>query len=328
MKNTWVLVDKRAGNSNQCRALANLLELNFSVKHLEYNLISTLPNFIKHGLIELTKQSKDSIFSSHDVPDIIISSGRRMASVAVALKSKFPKAKLLQIMNPGLSLKHFDALIFPEHDKKPSNRYLPKTAFITGALSYYPADQMAQDKIKWSEAFAEVKFKTPVISVLIGGKSKGCDFTMSFAVKLLENLSKLEKDLGASVFISTSRRTPHEITNFFHKSLPKYLSNPYIFFDPYTSRSENPYKGFLALADYIVVTGDSISMCSEASITHKPTYIYYDEKLISNKHLRFIYSMFSNNHARPFSDEFEYFRPNAKANLDSLKLKIDNVIHI
>ena len=37
--------------------------------------------------------------------------------------------------------------------------------------------------------------------------------------------------------------------------------------------SENPYFGYLALADTIIVTSDSVSMVSEACSTGKPVYV-------------------------------------------------------
>jgi hypothetical protein len=41
-----------------------------------------------------------------------------------------------------------------------------------------------------------------------------------------------------------------------------------------THGADNPYFGFLALADEIIVTGDSISMLTEASATGKPVFIF------------------------------------------------------
>jgi hypothetical protein len=38
--------------------------------------------------------------------------------------------------------------------------------------------------------------------------------------------------------------------------------------------TENPYFGFLGLADSIIVTGDSMSMVAEACATRKPVYIF------------------------------------------------------
>ncbi len=38
-------------------------------------------------------------------------------------------------------------------------------------------------------------------------------------------------------------------------------------------QSENPYFGWLGLADYIVVTADSVNMTSEAAFTGKPVLV-------------------------------------------------------
>ena len=41
----------------------------------------------------------------------------------------------------------------------------------------------------------------------------------------------------------------------------------------WNGEGENPYYGFLAWADYIIVTADSASMISEAATTGKPVYM-------------------------------------------------------
>ena len=38
--------------------------------------------------------------------------------------------------------------------------------------------------------------------------------------------------------------------------------------------AENPYFGYLALADRLIVTCDSMSMLTEAIVTRKPVFIY------------------------------------------------------
>src|SRR3546814_21003910 len=38
---------------------------------------------------------------------------------------------------------------------------------------------------------------------------------------------------------------------------------------------ENPYFGILALADHVVVTGDSVNMVSEAASTGKPVHVVH-----------------------------------------------------
>ena len=55
--------------------------------------------------------------------------------------------------------------------------------------------------------------------------------------------------------------------------------------------SENPYSGFLACADNIIVTGDSVSMCCEATGTGKPIYLFSGKNWLTPKHQRFVASL-------------------------------------
>ncbi len=66
--------------------------------------------------------------------------------------------------------------------------------------------------------------------------------------------------------------------------------------------SENPFYGFLGLADAVIVTGDSISMCSEACATGKPVYIYYSPDVVSPKHQQFIEELFQLKLAKPLME--------------------------
>ena len=63
------------------------------------------------------------------------------------------------------------------------------------------------------------------------------------------------------------------------------------------SKEENPYLGFLSCADNLIVTGDSVSMCCEATATGKPLQIFTGKNWLTPKHLRFIDSLVANNYA-------------------------------
>ena len=63
------------------------------------------------------------------------------------------------------------------------------------------------------------------------------------------------------------------------------------------STDPNPYLGFLACADNIIVTGDSVSMCCEATATKKPLQIFTGHNWLTNKHLRFVQSLIENHYA-------------------------------
>jgi hypothetical protein len=78
--------------------------------------------------------------------------------------------------------------------------------------------------------------------------------------------------VGGSLLVTTSARTPSATS----AALAAAVANQsHYFFQWSPHAADNPYFGYLALADAIIVTGDSISMLTEACATCKPVYIFY-----------------------------------------------------
>ena len=100
-------------------------------------------------------------------------------------------------------------------------------------------------------------------------------------------VKKLKQKIGGSLLITTSRRTGSEPEKIIMEQLKEIPQFTYLWGDT----AENPYSGFLACADNIVVTGDSVSMCCEATGTQKPIYLFIGEKWLTPKHLRFVQSL-------------------------------------
>ena len=65
-----------------------------------------------------------------------------------------------------------------------------------------------------------------------------------------------------------SRRTPPD----FHAYAAPALTRPHYWYD-WQPQGDNPFLGILALSDALVVSGDSLSMCTEAAATGKPLFI-------------------------------------------------------
>lgn len=68
---------------------------------------------------------------------------------------------------------------------------------------------------------------------------------------------------------------------------------------------DNPYLGYLALADAVIVTGDSVSMCSEACAGTGPVYIYAPPALTVPKHARLHEELYQKGYARPLNGNYE-----------------------
>ena len=294
----WVLTDNRPGAANQAIALAKILNFDFEIKKLDYNIWASIPNLLKLGFTGLKASSKKDL--KIGIPDVVISAGRRSASVAKALKKNHPKCKIIQILKPDISLKYFDALILPEHDTININEQSEKIIRIHGALTFYPEDQQKIDSKYWEGKFKEFNLKKPRIAILIGGAAKGCIFDLNHAKKLFEETRGIAEQLGASLLISTSRRTPPKVEAFLQDKFGKSSISHY-FYHP-KSEAENPYCGYLTASDYIIVTGDSISMISEALETGKPVYLFYSDSMLSAKHRKFIRELLKKEYAHRLED--------------------------
>src|SRR5262249_36397001 len=57
-------------------------------------------------------------------------------------------------------------------------------------------------------------------------------------------------------------------------ALESAIDVPYLFYRWRPGDPDNPYLGFLALADTVIVTGDSMSMIAEACSTGRPVHIF------------------------------------------------------
>jgi len=280
-KNTkiWVLADSRIGNVNQALSLADKLGFGYQVKHLEYNFLSILPNYLLslwpfHVKSHILKQLK-----AEELPDIIISSGRRTAAVALYLKKlSGNKCKVIQIMKPDLSPEDFDLIILPQHDNVPY--ILPNIVRVLGALTNVQHTLSTADyKLLEDHYNAPQKF----IAVILGGATKGYHFSKSDGESLIKILKQATESHSMPLFITFSRRTPAEIKKLFQKE----FDGPNIIYDP-DSKGPNPYPAIIGKAEYIIITADSISMCSESASTGKPMYVFMPETFPLKKHKFFV----------------------------------------
>ncbi|AIF80909.1 putative nucleoside-diphosphate-sugar epimerase [endosymbiont of Acanthamoeba sp. UWC8] len=164
----FVLTDDRAGNSNQAIALAKLLGFDYEEKRLEYNKLVAIPIFFKSGFELLNKNSAEHLMQ--DKPDVIISAGRRAASVALALKDRNRNTKIIQILGAQKSYKLFDLVILPEHDRKQFISYPDNVIFTPLAISCFSSYELGQESLKWQAVLAE--YKQPYLAILIGGNYK------------------------------------------------------------------------------------------------------------------------------------------------------------
>lgn len=292
MSDVWVLVDDRVGSSNQAIALANLLGLDYSVKKLQYNVLAKLPNCFNLGL-SILKNKKELVADQIQMPKLIIAAGRRSAPISLAFKKINPNLKCVHILKPEADIKKFDVVILPEHDKNNTYQGFSNIVYINGSITHISKSKLRHSADLWKKLIDEENYPKPYIGVLIGGDAKGCKFYLSHGKALAEKAINAARAEGASLLVTTSRRTPIAVTNLL-KKLFREVRDVKIYFYDSRSGKENPYLGILGLSDYLIVTGDSINMCCEAIETGCPVFVYQEESMLSKKHQKFIDALISN----------------------------------
>lgn len=288
----WVLADDRTGNVAQCLGVAEALGLPFAVKSIRYGRLARLPNLLRGArLIGLDGDSRAAL--SAPWPRLVIAAGRRTAPVARWIKRRCG-ARLVQIMDPGPGGRgEFDLIAVPTHDGKA--RAGGNVLSITGAPHRVTPAKLAEAAGLWRDRFAALP--RPWIGLIVGGSTKNRPFTPALARTLGERAGALAAAAGGSVLVTTSRRTGGEAETALLAALPEPR-----FVHSWRSGGENPYFGLLALADALVVTGDSVSMACEACATPAPVYVFAPDGFVADKHARLHAELYQLGLARPMEE--------------------------
>ncbi len=287
MTKIWVLTDDRMGNISQVLGVAEALNEAYERKEIRYDAFVRLPNFLRgRTLLGVAAQSRTQLTAPW--PDLVIAAGRRLYPVARFIKkSSGNKTKIVQLMNPGAAgFSEADLIVLPMHD---GYRGRAQNVMQTlGAPHRVTRDRLAQELEKWRSVFE--KYASPRVSVIVGGATKQAPFTVDMAERLASDVLFLNP---ASILVTTSRRTPKEVVEVLKKRFPKEQT----YFYEFGNEGENPYFGLLAWGTKIVVTGDSMSMCSEACASGVPVFIFAPPGTMGKKHMRFHQELVSSGYA-------------------------------
>jgi len=285
----WLLIDDRAGNRSQCLGVGEALGLRYEIRDLEYTAAAELPNFVMGKTFGgLTSSSRINLVPPW--PDIIIAAGRRCSPVARHIKDMNDgRTFLVQIMYPGdTGLDEFDLVCTPRHDSIPDGGNILQ---IDGAPHRVTARRLEHAAEDWRGRLETLP--EPRIALIVGGSTKRRTFTEDMARELGRAANTLAKAAGGALMVTTSRRSDDTADALIGQiDVPK---------DEYKwgSDGENPYLGYLALADGVIVTGDSVSMCAEACATPGPVWIYAPKRLTVHKHGLFHKHLYATGCARP-----------------------------
>jgi uncharacterized protein len=257
----WLITDGKAGLNVQVRGVADALGLAYEMKRVEpRGPAKYLAPWGPVGRREKfgTPQSQ----FAPPWPVIAIASGRASIPYIRALKKMAGLATFSVVLEDSRSGSNIADLIWvPNHDRLRGANVLTTP---TSPHSFSP-DRLAALRAHMPADIAALK--TPRIAVVLGGKNAVYRFTDDDDARLAASLKSLGA-LGASFMITPSRRTHARLMRAVEAATE---GSPRIVWN---AEGDNPYPHFLAHADALVVTADSVNMTGEACATGKPVYVF------------------------------------------------------
>ena len=245
-------------------ALADALGWQYVVKRFVYRRTELLTNRLCGATLGGIDQYESDKLAP-PWPDLVITAGRRNEPVARWIKKQHPDTRLVHLGRPWSALDHYDLVITTPQYNVPTRQNVLQVALplhdVTPAV-------LSGWRSQWCEKFNHLP--APRWAVMLGGDSGPFVFNTQKARRLAGWLNHSIEAAGGSVLATNSARTSAASYQAFLDA----LHVPVLPYHWTADDPENPYRGYLACADNLLVTGESVSMLAEAAATDKPLYIY------------------------------------------------------
>jgi hypothetical protein len=251
----WVLLGGRTGDNNQLLRLANALGLPFRAIQLHYNRLHLVPpRILGAALSTLTAESKREIRSPW--PELVLGIGYRSVPVALAIqKLSGGKTKLIRLGNPRVDPDEFELVITTQQYAVPD---APNVVRLPVGISTAEVIQPDLKEAEWLK-----QLPRPHRLLLIGGDT----FMWTLRPEIVAKATQDIADKGGSVIPVSSPRSSRKLIAAAGPQLDGLPRYPVLLGD----------------ADEIYVTGDSVSMISDAVATGKPVGIIPPHKTVTGR---------------------------------------------
>lgn len=261
----WLITAYRAGEREQMLALAEALGWPCEIKEISHRKYAWRTNLLRGSSLTGINRVASSPLEP-PWPDLILSAGMRNEPVCRWIrKQSGGEAKIVHIGRPWADPENFDLVITTPQYRLPEQ---PSVLQNTTTLHRISEQRLTQAELQFQADTDDLP--RPYIALIVGGDSGPYTFGEKAARRLAAQASALAEKRGGSLLVTTSARTSERALAV----LEKWLRVPAQVYRWQKNDPENPYYGYLALADEIIVTADSMSMLTEACATRKPVYMF------------------------------------------------------
>lgn len=261
----WLLMGHRAGDNTQVQALGEALGWPFEIKRFVYHSWERLVNWPFATTLAGLVPERSSVLEP-PWPDLVISAGRRNEPIARWIRREAKgRTRLVHVGRPWARLERWDLVVTTPQYRLP---LLPNVLHNETPLHRVTQRRLAEAAAEWEARLSHLP--RPWTAVLAGGPSGPYPFDAASGERLARQASRLAAASGGSLLVTTSARTPAPTL----EALFGRVTRPAFLYRWTPEAKDNPYFAFLGLADQIIVTGDSVSMMTEACATGKPVFLY------------------------------------------------------
>ncbi|MEA3081638.1 MAG: uncharacterized protein QOD54_1306 [Sphingomonadales bacterium] len=248
----WVLLGPHRGDNHQVLALAEGLCVPFRPIQMRYHWYSHLPAVLRSiAISQLQPEARAEI--APPWPSLVIGIGQRSAPVARYIKqASGGRTTIVRLGDPMVSPRLFDLVVTtPQYAVRDAENVVRLPVTITN-----PPTSPDAAEARWLEAFPR-----PRRLIALGGATSLWQLKRSTIAAVTETLlAKSDRD-GGSVIAVTSPRTSQRLAAAARAELGSLA----------VVDGDFPrYNALLSAADEMYVTGDSVSMLSEAVASGKP----------------------------------------------------------
>lgn len=289
----WVLHDGKPGMASQALGLAEATGFPFVEKRLDVRRPwAWLPPRLWAAPLQAVAAAGEAL--APPWPDLVIGCGRNTVRPALAIRrASQGRTVAAQVQDPRAGRGGFDLMVVPAHDRLRG----PRVLVTRGAVHRVTAARLAAERRRFPTLET---LPRPIVAVLIGGANRAYRFDLARLADTVDRIAAALRKSGGAILVTPSRRTGAAAEAVLRERLRGVPG------EIWNGAGDNPYYAYLAIADSVLVTADSVSMVSEAAATGKPVQVIGLDGG-DRKFARFHETMREAGAVRPFADRIEFW---------------------